>query len=118
MGRSSCASSLSVRPVARNEAAVQFFHALGFGTLGHIEMFQMFSDRKWRQGSALPAGTSRCRRHSGAGELLDDGFEAVGTAVEDAEVRQPVSVPQRTELIRDLTQRTDEEERAIEHDVL
>ncbi len=30
---------LSVRPVARNEIAIRFFHGLGFDVLGHIEMF-------------------------------------------------------------------------------
>lgn len=28
-----------VRPVARNEPAIRFFHGCGFDTLGHIEMF-------------------------------------------------------------------------------
>jgi hypothetical protein len=30
---------LNVRPVARNDPAIRFFHGRGFNTLGHIEMF-------------------------------------------------------------------------------
>jgi GNAT superfamily N-acetyltransferase len=30
---------LNVRPVARNENAISFFHGAGFDTLGHIELF-------------------------------------------------------------------------------
>jgi GNAT superfamily N-acetyltransferase len=33
------ASMLVVRPVARNDTAIRFFHEAGFDTLGHIEMF-------------------------------------------------------------------------------
>jgi len=33
------ANLLNVRPVARNNPAIRFFHRLGFDTLGHIEMF-------------------------------------------------------------------------------
>ena len=31
---------LKVRPVGRNEAAIRFFHKLGFNIMGHIELFQ------------------------------------------------------------------------------
>lgn len=33
---------LKVRPVARNEPAIKFFHKLGFDILGHIELFMDF----------------------------------------------------------------------------
>ena len=33
------ANILNVRPVARNDSAIRFFHGLWFDTLGHIEMF-------------------------------------------------------------------------------
>ena len=33
------AKMLLVRPVARNDPAIRFFHDRGFDTLGHIEMF-------------------------------------------------------------------------------
>jgi len=33
------AKMLNVRPVARNDPAIRFFHEQGFDTLGHIEMF-------------------------------------------------------------------------------
>jgi len=32
-------SSIKVRPVARNVSAMQFFHRVGFQTLGHVELF-------------------------------------------------------------------------------
>lgn len=45
------AHSLNVRPVARNDPAIRFFHGLGFGTLGHVQMFIDFSPanrQKWK----------------------------------------------------------------------
>jgi GNAT superfamily N-acetyltransferase len=47
---------LKVRPVARNERAIRFFHQLGFDTLGHIELFMDFEpvDRQgWRSGERM-----------------------------------------------------------------
>jgi ribosomal protein S18 acetylase RimI-like enzyme len=44
---------VKVRPVARNESAIQFFHAMGFDILGQIELFVDFgtADRQvWKQG--------------------------------------------------------------------
>lgn len=35
-------TQLKVRPVGRNEEAIQFFHKLGFNIIGHIELFQEF----------------------------------------------------------------------------
>lgn len=47
--------SLSVRPVARNVAALQFFHAHGFRVMGHVEIFMDLRDgpRPWRPGESL-----------------------------------------------------------------
>ena len=48
--------TLSVRPVARNADAISFFHASGFGVLGHIELFMDLEDRTaspWKSGLAL-----------------------------------------------------------------
>lgn len=47
---------LKVRPVARNELAIKFFHKLGFNILGHIELFMDFGpeDRQvWNLGERL-----------------------------------------------------------------
>jgi GNAT superfamily N-acetyltransferase len=47
---------LSVRPVARNAAAIGFFHAAGFDVLGHIELFMDLparDDAPWRPGERL-----------------------------------------------------------------
>ena len=49
--RNEGANLLNVKPVARNDPAIRFFHELGFDTLGHIQMFIDFSaaDRqKWK----------------------------------------------------------------------
>jgi GNAT superfamily N-acetyltransferase len=35
---------LSVKPVARNEGAISFFHQSGFKTLGHIQMFMWLGE--------------------------------------------------------------------------
>ena len=46
------AQSLNVRPVARNDPAIRFFHGLGFDTLGHVQMFIDFSSpnrKKWKE---------------------------------------------------------------------
>jgi GNAT superfamily N-acetyltransferase len=47
---------VSVKPVARNEEAVCFFHKAGFRTLGHIQMFMWLGPSdpgKWRPGPEL-----------------------------------------------------------------
>jgi GNAT superfamily N-acetyltransferase len=47
---------LKVRPVARNELAIRFFHEMGFGILGHIELFMDFDpvdSQGWRSGERL-----------------------------------------------------------------
>lgn len=46
---------LSIRPVARNERAIARFHASGFRTLGHVDMFMELgdSDRTWRSGISI-----------------------------------------------------------------
>ena len=49
------AKSVSIRPVARNALAIRCFHAAGFRTLGHIEMFQKLdsSAQEWKPGPDL-----------------------------------------------------------------
>jgi GNAT superfamily N-acetyltransferase len=47
---------LSVKPVARNEEAVSFFHDAGFRTLGHLQLFMWLgpsSPGQWRRGPKL-----------------------------------------------------------------
>jgi ribosomal protein S18 acetylase RimI-like enzyme len=44
---------LSVRPVARNVEAIEFFHDLGFTNIGFIELFMDLSNRKWNPGIEL-----------------------------------------------------------------
>ncbi len=46
---------LSIRPVARNERAIARFHASGFRTLGHVDMFMQLNDAKrtWRSGLSI-----------------------------------------------------------------
>jgi len=47
---------LGVKPVARNEDAIAFFHALGFRTLGHIHLFQWLGPPmpgQWKPGPTL-----------------------------------------------------------------
>lgn len=46
---------LSIRPVARNERAIARFHASGFRTLGHVDMFMQLDDaeRTWRSGLSI-----------------------------------------------------------------
>jgi len=39
-------TQLKVRPVGRNDKAIQFFHKLGFNVIGHIELFQEFKPRE------------------------------------------------------------------------
>ncbi len=58
--RSRGTGQLTVRPVGRNAQAIQFFHAMGFGVLGHIELFMDFAPPErqgWRAGEQL-AGRS------------------------------------------------------------
>jgi ribosomal protein S18 acetylase RimI-like enzyme len=40
---------LSVRPVARNERAIRYFHSRGFDKIGRIELFIDFTGRKWKE---------------------------------------------------------------------
>jgi N-acetylglutamate synthase-like GNAT family acetyltransferase len=47
---------LSVKPVARNEEAIEFFHDAGFRTLGHIQLFMWLGDSfpgQWKNGPTL-----------------------------------------------------------------
>lgn len=44
---------LSVRPVARNTGAIEFFHKRGFVNLGHIELFMDLYGGAWREGPRL-----------------------------------------------------------------
>ncbi len=47
---------LAVRPVGRNANAIRFFGAMGFGTIGHIQLFMDFGDpegSKWRAGEEI-----------------------------------------------------------------
>lgn len=47
---------LMVRPVARNELAIRFYHELGFDILGQVEMFMDFgpADRQvWKSGERM-----------------------------------------------------------------
>jgi len=46
---------LSVRPVARNTDAIGFFRDLGFGVLGHVEVFMDLTERadRWVPGETI-----------------------------------------------------------------
>ncbi|UCG85462.1 MAG: GNAT family N-acetyltransferase [Gemmatimonadota bacterium] len=47
---------LSVKPVARNEDAIAFFHDAGFRTLGHLQLFMWLGQSfpgQWRSGPEL-----------------------------------------------------------------
>lgn len=47
---------LSVKPVARNEEAIAFFHEAGFETIGHIQLFMWLgpdSPGRWKKGPEL-----------------------------------------------------------------
>ncbi len=46
-------SALSIRPVARNVAAMRRFHRAGFRTLGHIDMFMDLTGRDWVPGAKI-----------------------------------------------------------------
>lgn len=43
---------LSIRPVARNVEAIALFHAVGFATLGHLDLTMYLGSRprQWREG--------------------------------------------------------------------
>jgi ribosomal protein S18 acetylase RimI-like enzyme len=41
---------LTVRPVARNKEALDFFHGLGLVNVGRIEIFEDLTGREWRKG--------------------------------------------------------------------
>jgi ribosomal protein S18 acetylase RimI-like enzyme len=44
---------LSVRPVARNERAIEYFRSRGFDKIGRIELFIDFSGREWKKDMSL-----------------------------------------------------------------
>ena len=44
---------LSVKPVARNIEAIDFFYNQGFRNIGHIELFIDFSKQEWKKGLNL-----------------------------------------------------------------
>jgi GNAT superfamily N-acetyltransferase len=51
---------VQVRPVARNSAALRFFHALGFDVLGHIQLeLDLATPERWRAGETLAGRTFR-----------------------------------------------------------
>jgi N-acetylglutamate synthase-like GNAT family acetyltransferase len=45
--------TLSVRPVARNHEALNFFTQQGFTNVGHIELFIDLTNRQWKKGLKL-----------------------------------------------------------------
>lgn len=49
------ATDVNIKPVARNAAAIQAFHELGFRTLGHVQLFMSLDrdDPYWRAGPEL-----------------------------------------------------------------
>ena len=54
---------LSVRPVARNAAAIEFFASAGFNTVGQVELFQDLSDesgREWKPGVQIQGREFKC----------------------------------------------------------
>jgi GNAT superfamily N-acetyltransferase len=56
------ATDVNLKPVARNAAAIQVFHDLGFRTLGHVQLF-MNLDRDsayWRPGPELHGRAFDC----------------------------------------------------------
>ena len=47
---------LSVKPVARNEDAIAFFHEIGFKTLGHVQLFKWLGPpmpEQWHPGPTI-----------------------------------------------------------------
>ncbi len=60
--RQSGARLLTVRPVARNDVALRFFHRIEFDVLGQIELvmdFRPTKNQKWRHGENLTGKTFR-----------------------------------------------------------
>lgn len=53
--RARAITMLSIRPVARNERAIARFHAAGFRSVGHVDLFMELthSDRTWQPGIQL-----------------------------------------------------------------
>ena len=54
---------LSVKPVARNEDAIAFFHEIGFNTLGHIQLFKWLGPPmpgQWRSGPTISGRSFDC----------------------------------------------------------
>jgi GNAT superfamily N-acetyltransferase len=54
--RAAGARQLLTRPVARNAAAIRFFHGLGFDALGQLELmldFRPSAEQVWRPGAAI-----------------------------------------------------------------
>lgn len=44
---------VNVRPVARNESALRFFHDAGFTNLGHVELFMRLGESSTAAGSSV-----------------------------------------------------------------
>jgi GNAT superfamily N-acetyltransferase len=44
---------LSIKPVARNIATIQFLHKHGFSNIGFIELFMDFSEHSWKEGPLM-----------------------------------------------------------------
>jgi len=51
--RSKGVRMLNVKPVARNIQAIRFFHRMGFGNLGFVELFMDFSNGSWKNGPEI-----------------------------------------------------------------
>ncbi|HUV61247.1 MAG TPA: GNAT family N-acetyltransferase [Thermoplasmata archaeon] len=47
------ASYLNVSPVARNTAAIRFFHINGMMNVGHVELFMDMKAKRWKDGLRL-----------------------------------------------------------------
>jgi len=56
------AADVNIKPVARNAAAIQAFHQLGFRTLGHLQLFMSLDrgDGYWRPGPELHGRPFNC----------------------------------------------------------
>jgi GNAT superfamily N-acetyltransferase len=56
------ATDVNIKPVARNAAAIQAFHQLGFRTLGHLQLFMSLDRDKsyWRAGPEVHGRSFEC----------------------------------------------------------
>lgn len=56
------ATDVNIKPVARNAAAIQAFHELGFRTIGHLQLFISLNRNAsyWRAGPELHGRTFHC----------------------------------------------------------